>query len=212
MKNVTKDTHNCSVLMPDTHNCSVLMPDTHNCSVLMPDTHNCSQLDLLKQLRLFLIMAISCFCSSCISLDNGVDNSVEFAKTIWGSSTRALENARDTAITKTYDKSYWDCVRSALAVVKKKDWVIFKKDEIKGYMVVMGVKGCVNTTEIGIFFDELSDTQTRIEISSLSTNAKRKVAKGLFHGLDIAFGYLPPDPPELKEPLKTDQNVTTPAP
>jgi hypothetical protein len=148
--------------------------------------------------------------SSCDTLNHGVDNTVEVAKTIWGSSTRALEQARDNAITKTYDKPYWDCVRSAIAVVGKKHWVIFKKDEIKGYMVVMGVKGCVNTTEIGVFFDVLSNNQTRIEISSLSTNAKRKVAKGLFHGLDIAFGYLPPDLPEPPELPKTDQN-TTPA-
>jgi hypothetical protein len=148
-------------------------------------------------MRFILIIAIAFFCSSCTALNNGLDNTVEFGKTIWGSSTRALEAARDKAVTKTYDKSYWDCVRSAIAVADKKNhWVIFKKDEIKGYMVVMGVKGCVNTTEIGVFFDELSDTQTRIEITSLSTNAKRKVAKALFHGLDIAFGYLPPDPPE----------------
>jgi len=147
-------------------------------------------------MRLFLMLAIVCLFSSCASFH---DNTVEFGKTIWGSSTRALEAARDTAITRTYSKSYWDCVRSAIAVVGKKHWVIFKKDEIKGYMVLMGVQGCVNTTEIGIFFDELSDTQTRIEVSSLSTNAKRKVSKALFHGLDIAFGYLPPDPPEPTE-------------
>ena len=146
-----------------------------------------------------LLLLVSVFVlSSC-----GVwDNSVEVGKTIWGSSTRALEQARDNAITKTYNKSYWDCVRSAITYAHK-NWVIFKKDEIKGYMVVMGVKGCVNTTEIGIFFDELSDNQTRIEIASLSTNAKRKVAKALFHGLDIAFGYLPPDPPQ--------PSTTTPA-
>ena len=158
-------------------------------------------------MRLILFFAIVCLCSSCASLG---DNSQEFAKTIWGSSTRALEQARDHAITKTYDKSYWDCVRSSIAVVEKKQhWVIFKKDEIKGYMVVMGVKGCVNTTEIGIFFDELSDTRTRIEITSLSTNAKRKVSKGLFHGLDIAFGYIPPDPPEPAELPKPDDNTLT---
>ena len=164
-------------------------------------------------MRLILILAVVCVCSSCETLDHGVNNTVEISKTIWGSSTRALEEARDNAITKTYDKSYWDVVRSAIAVVEKKKWVMFKKDEIKGYMVVMGVKGGVNTTEIGIFFDELSDTQTRVEISSLSTNAKRKVAHGLFHGLDIAFGYLPPDPPEPVEKSKTDQqNTTTPTP
>ena len=159
-----------------------------------------------------LIIAIVCLLSSCAAWNNGVDHTVEIGKTLWGSSTRALEAARDNAITKTYDKSYWDCVRSSIAVAdKKQHWVIFKKNEIKGYMVVMGVKGCVNTTEIGIFFDELSDTQTRIEVVSLSTNAKRKVAKGLFHGLDIAFGYLPPDPPEPVELPKPDVNTPTPS-
>ena len=155
--------------------------------------------------KILLIIVMGCLFSSCAVWNN----TLECGKTIWGSSTRALEQARDRAITKTYDKPYWDCVRSAIAVAKK-HWVIFKKDEIKGYMVVMGVKGCVDTTEIGIFFDELSDHQTRIEVVSLSTNAKRKVAKGLFHGLDIAFGYLPPDLPEPIGLPKTDHN-TTPA-
>jgi len=163
-------------------------------------------------MRVILIIVIVCIFSSC----NVWDNSVEVGKTIWGSSTRALENARDRAITKTYDKSYWDSVRSAIAVVGKNHWVIYAKDEVKGYLVIMGVKGCVDTTEIGIFFDELSDAQTRIEVASLSTNAKRKVSKVLFHGLDIAFGYLPPDPPEPKEVVNTDQdtdsNSTTPSP
>ncbi|MDE2027976.1 MAG: hypothetical protein KGK03_09810 [Candidatus Omnitrophica bacterium] len=142
--------------------------------------------------RLILLLLAVLSCSSCAG-------SVEFVKTIWGSSTRALEASRDRAVTKTYNKSYWDCLRSAIAVVRKqKDWIIFKKDEIKGYMVIMGVHGCVNTTEIGIFFDELSDNQTRVEVTSLSTNAKRMVAKVLFHGLDVAFGYLPPDIPRIK--------------
>ena len=145
-----------------------------------------------NMMRFIFLTAVVCLCSSCVVCDD----TLEVGKTLWGSSTRALEQARDKAITKTYNKSYWDCVRSAIDVMNKKKWVIFKKDEIKGYMVVMGIPGSVNTTEIGIFFDELSDNQTRIEISSLSTNAKRKVAKNLFHGLDIAFGYLPPDPPE----------------
>jgi len=163
-------------------------------------------------MRLLLIVAIVGLCSSCSTLNNAGDNTGEFCKTIWGSSTRVLEQERDKAISKTYDKPYWDCVRSAIHVAGKKNWVIFKKDEIKGYMVIMGVKGCVNTTEIGVFFDEVSDSQTRIQISSLSTNAKRKVARDLFHGLDIAFGYIPPDPAEPPETPKTDQNGNTSAP
>ena len=162
-------------------------------------------------MRFILIIAIACCCSSCGIQHYGLGIPQELVKTFWGSSTRALEQARDKAITKTYDKPYWDCMRSAISVVGKTHWVMFKKDEVKGYIVVMGVKGCVNTTEIGIFFEELSDTQTRIEISSLSTNAKRIVAKAFFHKLDIAFGLLPPDPIEPVDPLKTGQNVTTPA-
>ena len=147
-------------------------------------------------MRFIMIVAVVCLFSSCAALQNGKDNTVEFTKTIWGSSTKALEKARDHAITKNYDKAYWDCMHTALAVMGKQKWVIFKKDEIKGIVVLMGVKGCVNTTEIGVFFDELSSTQTRIEITSLSTNAKRKVAKALFHGMDIAYGFLPPDAPD----------------
>ncbi len=154
-------------------------------------------------MRFILLLSVVCLCSSCALVNTIVGVPVELAKTIWGSSTRALEQARDRAVTKTYKKPYWDCVRSSVDVVGKKGWVIFKKDEIKGYMVVMGVPGCVNTTEIGIFFVDLPDHQTRIEVSSLSTNAKRKVARILFHGLDIAFGFLPPDPVEPKELPKT---------
>lgn len=148
-------------------------------------------------MKMLLMLFVTVFlCSSCSLLDNGQ----EFAKTIWGSSTRALEKARDNAVTRTYDKSYWECVRAAITVVNQNKWVIFKKDEIRGYLVLMGIKGSVNTTEVGVFFDELSDTQTRMEITSLSTNAKRKVAKALLHGLDIIFGLVPPDPPEPPKP------------
>ena len=77
-------------------------------------------------MRFILIIMIACLCSSC-SL---VDTSEEVSKTLWGSSTRVLEEARDNAITKTYDKSYWDCVRNAIKVADKKKWIIFKKDEI----------------------------------------------------------------------------------
>ncbi len=161
-------------------------------------------------MRLSIIVIVLCFYfSSCGPLHHGFDNTVEFGKTLWGSSTKALEAARDKAITKTYNKSYWDCVRSTETVVKKKKWLMFKKDESRGYMVVMKVKGCVDTTEIGVFFVQVSDTQTRIEISSLSTNAKRLVAKDLFHGLDIAFGYLPPDLPEPGTEKATGTDTAT---
>lgn len=127
--------------------------------------------------------------SGCVVVDGGV----EVAKTVWGSSTRAIERAREDAITKTYDKPYWDALRAAVDVAKKNDYEIFKRDEVKGYLVFVGVHGSVNTTEVGVFFVELGEDQVRVEVSSLSTNAKRIVSKTLFHGLDVAFGLVPSD-------------------
>lgn len=139
-------------------------------------------------LKGFLLIMLLGFCSSCAVVNGGV----EVAKTIWGSSTRALEEARTTALVKTYDQSYWETIRAAEEYCNK-HFLIFKKEEVKGYFIIMHVRGAVNTTEVGIFFVEVKDKQTRVEISSLSTHAKRIVAKHLFHGLDVAFGLVPPD-------------------
>ena len=156
-------------------------------------------------MRLMFLIAMMCFwCNGCAIVDGGV----ELTKTIWGSTTRALEEARAQAITKTYDKSYWDCMRATLEVVKQQDYKVFKKDEVRGYVVLMGIRGSVNTTEVGVFFVELNDHQTRIELSSLSTNAKRIVAKALFGGLDKAFGLV--EPALEKVDISSGQEIKTP--
>lgn len=134
------------------------------------------------------------------------NKSSEFLKQIWGSSTQALEAARAEAISKTYYASYWDVVKGVSQVVKRKGYVTFKSDEVKGYLVLMGIKGSVNTTEVGVFFVEENDHQTRVEITSLSTNAKRIVSKNIFHGLDIIFGLTPPDPEPDSETLVEDMD------
>ena len=64
---------------------------------------------------------------------------------------------------------------------------IFIRDKIKGIIVVMGIKGNVNTTEVGIFFSKLGSKTTKIEVSSLSTSAKVRVAEFLFKELGSRF-------------------------
>ncbi len=152
-------------------------------------------------MRVILVIGLVLILNGCVV----VDGSVEIGKTFWGSSTRALEKARAQSLTKTYDKGYWDVVRATEEFCQKK-YLIFKKDEVRGYMVIMGIHGSVNTTEVGVFFVELNDHQTRIEVSSLSTNAKRIVAKALFHELDINFGLIAPDPIELVETTEEQKN------
>ncbi len=135
----------------------------------------------------------------------GCSSVQEIGKTVWGSSTRQLEHARANAIVRVYDKSYWDCMTALVDSAIANEYVLFKRDEVRGYLVVMGIKGSVNTTEVGIFAVELNDNQTRVEISSLSTNAKRIVAKAVFDDLDVRFG--------LKAPVQvtpTSEDVTQP--
>jgi hypothetical protein len=112
----------------------------------------------------------------------------EFSKTVWGSSTRALEEARVNGIIKTYNCTVDRCYDEALKAAEDAKYTIFINNKSKATIVVMGIKGSVNTTEVGIFFSDISDTQTKIYISSLSSNAKRLVAQRILPKLDEVFG------------------------
>ena len=138
----------------------------------------------------------------------------EAAKFIWGSSTRSLEIARVDAINKTYKCSFNDCYDSVLILarfepvytkkyneegeeiddegnVKAPDpegfFDVFIDNRAKKHIVVMGIKGNVETTEVGIFFSQPNLTTVKLEVSSLSSNAKRKVAEAIFDELDLHY-------------------------
>lgn len=82
------------------------------------------------------------------------------------------------------------------------------KDPHRRHIVVIGIAGNVNTTEVGIFFDEVGPSSVKIDITSLSSTAKRKVAKAVFDELDKRFpplagqGFLP-----LGEPLAEGKSL-----
>lgn len=120
----------------------------------------------------------------------------ETAKVIWGSSTRALEEARTDAMAKTYRCSLDDCFDAVAGLARhgKTDepahegfFDIFIKDRNRRHIVVMGIAGNVDTTEVGIFFTQPALTTVKLEISSLSSSAKRKVARAVFEELDSRF-------------------------
>ena len=118
---------------------------------------------------------------------NGCARIQETTKVIWGSSTRALDEARSEAISKVYHCRYEECFREVMKIAELEKFVIFIKDKIKKHIVFMGIKGSVNTTEVGVFFIELNDEETRVEVSSLSTNAKKKVSEMIFPQLGQVF-------------------------
>ena len=137
----------------------------------------------------YIILVIAFCFTGCGSLS-------ETCKTIWGSSTRKLEEARVDAITKTYKCSYDDCFDVILTLdrnnknnlpINKKCFEIFLKDRVKGCIVVMGIKGNIKTTEVGIFLSDKRDGFIKLEISSLSSTAKEKVAEWVFKELGSHF-------------------------
>lgn len=67
---------------------------------------------------------------------------------------------------------------------------IFQHDRIKGVIVVMGVPGNVDTTEVGLFLTVLSSNSVKIEVTSKSTSAKKKVAEVVFKELASRFNEI----------------------
>ena len=64
---------------------------------------------------------------------------------------------------------------------------VFIDNRTKKHIVVMGIPGNVETTEVGIFFSQPSLTTVKLEVSSKSSNAKRKVAEAVFDELNLRF-------------------------
>jgi hypothetical protein len=147
-------------------------------------------------------------CSSVLAL--GCRSLVEPVKVFWGSSTKALEEARAEALKKTYQCSQAECMDVVVEMTKVKkpeptvekiteikdkaaveevplNLRLFQQNRKKGLLVVMDVPGAINTTEVGVFFVPQENALTRLEISSLSELAKVNAAQLIFAELDKHF-------------------------
>ena len=127
---------------------------------------------------------------STIILIVGCAQTQEVAKTFWGSSTRALEEARKDAIKKTFDCEFQKCFDAVLHLTQapvtdeEKTYQLFLKNRKKKVIVLMYIPGSVDTTEVGVFFESPQNNKTTIEISSLSSNAKMTAADYIFKSLE----------------------------
>jgi hypothetical protein len=153
----------------------------------------------------------------------GCAQTQEIGKTLWGSSTRALEDARVGALVKNFACDFDSCFDEVLFLKRKSTQVsttandqytrvanlglevpqklsadiesgiydVFIEDRIKGHIVVVGIEGNVDTTEVGIFFSEYDSKITTIEVSSLSTTAREKVSEAVFSHLSSKFQEIP---------------------
>ena len=100
-----------------------------------------------------------------------------------GTNMRDLESAKDQGAARTFDMSQNNAFEETLTVLNNNKLTVFQADPTKGYIVAMGINEQVNTTRIGIFFESVSTTKTKITLSSLSSLALAKAKKIIFGGL-----------------------------
>lgn len=137
---------------------------------------------LRKKITLIIFILFST--SGCAKIMEPI---MEPPRVLWGSSTRALEAARDQAISKTYNCDFNACYDAVLEIIKERKYVLFINQRSKERIVVLGIPGNVDTTEVGIFFSKLKTSEIKIDISSLSSTAKERVASAIFEELDKKF-------------------------
>jgi signal recognition particle GTPase len=116
----------------------------------------------------------------------------EAAKVVWGSSTKALEDNRASATVKTYECFPGACFDTMMGIAQEKKYEVFISERKNNRIVLVGIPGSVDTTEVGIFITALKMKETKIEIVSLSSIAQQTVSIALFGQLDKTY-------PEIKE-------------
>lgn len=140
----------------------------------------------MKKQKTFFLMISVVF----VGVLTGCSQTVEGVKKVWGSSTQRLEQERVRAIRDVYSCEYDQCYQlvKELGFSQKQSYRIFQDRPEKKMLVVIAVPGNVDTTEVGIFLSPIKINETAVEVSSLSSSAKRKVAQVIRMEME-ALGY-----------------------
>lgn len=132
-----------------------------------------------KRGKKIMVFAI---CNLLVSLLSGCQIVWEGTKGFAGVSTKALEENRKDAITKTFKYDYSTCYAMTLDTLKRMHAYIYAQG-IDRHMIAIYVSDW-DTTPVGLFFKEIDAANTQVEVSSLSTYAKEFISKNLFSVLD----------------------------
>ncbi|MDD4956907.1 MAG: hypothetical protein PHH49_02335 [Candidatus Omnitrophica bacterium] len=118
-------------------------------------------------LQSFIVAALVSVCV----LSPGCSSTKYNFKSVLGINVADLEEAKRTGMEKTVPLSRADAFNKVRDILVSNDLVIYQADARNGYIVAMGFPGQINTTRVGIFFDNVSGSETKITLSSLSSMA-----------------------------------------
>lgn len=128
----------------------------------------------------------------------------EAVKKVAGTSTSTLQERRAEGLSQTFYCTYQDCYNAIMALGRRKDsvkpWIhdespdpgvftIFMSDLYANppYIILMGVEGSVDTTEVGVFLERMTEDTIRVDVASLASGAKRTAAQIIFKHLENNF-------------------------
>lgn len=94
-----------------------------------------------------------------------------------------LEKARSSGKTETFPLSFDAAFDKVTDILKKNNLTIYQINRKRKYIIVMGFKKQIDTTRVGVFFEPVSDNETRITLSSLSSMTLPKAEAIIFGGL-----------------------------
>lgn len=129
--------------------------------------------------KILLVLSVSVFLSGCAT-------PADMAKNFLGISTKELQERRKGALRKVFDYDYAACynkVENILTGMPRVSIYAKEKDKIALFYIDP------YNTPVGVFFIEVDQTHTQVEISSPSSAAKEWVAKNVF-----SEKILPPTP------------------
>ncbi len=123
----------------------------------------------------------------CLGLSTlvGCARTKEAARGILGISTKNLEDLRPEAIKETVYADLDTCFTNSLGIMRRSKSYVYLEDRMKGLIAVYLSE--TDTTPVGIFFTEIGNRNTLVEISSPSLYAKESVATELLSELLISL-------------------------
>ncbi|MBL7081351.1 MAG: hypothetical protein ISS44_02120 [Candidatus Omnitrophica bacterium] len=129
----------------------------------------------LKRQKLKVILLVTVYCLLFTVL-GGCTHLKETTKSILAISTKDIENARGQAIIKIVDCDYSICYQKVQDILTDMGSYIYAK---KPDLIAVYISEA-DTTPAGIFFKDIGQTKTQLEIASPSTDTKEYLATRIF--------------------------------
>jgi len=131
-----------------------------------------------------------------VSLFTGCANMKERIHSIAGVSTKEVEKSRENSIKKVFKCDYFTCYSKTQDALRRIGSYVYAEDKKQDLIAIYVSQK--DTTPVGLFFQEIDNLHTQIEISSPSSYARDLIAEKIFANLEASF-YQDEKEKEIKE-------------